>query len=115
MEDEQLLVSRLLHQLGAEDPQQHFAILCAVRAHLERGGARRAKHTFPALAFCGLEVGWGAWPRRREALALRLPAWSAAGPLGMPGPLRVRCAGASPRIIPLQRRPQTRIQHQLNK
>jgi vacuolar protein sorting-associated protein 35 len=61
-------VSRLLHQLGAEDPQQHFAILCAVRGHLERGGPRRARHTFPALAFCGLEVG-GAQPGPRGALS----------------------------------------------
>jgi len=59
MEDEQLLVARLLHQLTAEDPQRHFAILKAVRAHLERGGARRMRHTFPALAFCGLEVRGG--------------------------------------------------------
>ncbi|KIZ01214.1 hypothetical protein MNEG_6746 [Monoraphidium neglectum] len=56
MEDEQLLVSRLLHQLASDDPQKHFAILAAVRTHLERGGPRRMRHTFPALAFCALEV-----------------------------------------------------------
>ncbi|KAI8469398.1 MAG: vacuolar protein sorting-associated protein 35 [Monoraphidium minutum] len=56
LEDEQLLVSRLLHQLAADDPRRHYAILAAVRGHLERGGPRRMRHTFPALAFCGLEV-----------------------------------------------------------
>lgn len=67
MEDEQLLVSRLLHQLASDDPQQHFAILRAVRGHLERGGPRRMRHTLPALAFCGLEVGGG--PRSADVPA----------------------------------------------
>lgn len=49
-------MSRLLHQLSSDDPQLHFSILRTVRVHLERGGPRRMRHTFPALAFCGLEV-----------------------------------------------------------
>lgn len=61
LEDEQLLVARLLHQLRDDDPAAHFAILESVRGHLERGGPRRARLTYPSLAFCGLEVGGRGW------------------------------------------------------
>jgi vacuolar protein sorting-associated protein 35 len=42
--------------LSNEDPQKHFALLKAARAHLERGGPTRIAHTYPALIFCGLQI-----------------------------------------------------------
>ena len=56
LEEEQVLVARLLHQLSNDDPQKHFALLKAARAHLERGGPTRIAHTYPALIFCGLQI-----------------------------------------------------------
>eukprot|EP00882_Tetradesmus_deserticola_P010497 GHRQ01011088.1.p1 GENE.GHRQ01011088.1~~GHRQ01011088.1.p1 ORF type:complete len:692 (+),score=352.67 GHRQ01011088.1:265-2340(+) len=56
MEEEQVMVARMLHQLTAPTPGLQFAILRAARAHLELGGPARLKHTYPALAFCGLKA-----------------------------------------------------------
>jgi hypothetical protein len=55
-EEEQVMVARMLHQLTAPTPGLQFAILRAARAHLELGGPQRLKHTYPALAFCGLKA-----------------------------------------------------------
>ncbi|KAF6251478.1 vacuolar protein sorting-associated protein 35 [Scenedesmus sp. NREL 46B-D3] len=56
IEEEQVMVARMLHQLTAPTPGLQFAILRAARAHLELGGPARLKHTYPALAFCGLKA-----------------------------------------------------------
>lgn len=54
LEEEQVLVARLLHHLTADDPDTHYAILRAVHAQLLLGGPKRLKTTLPALIFCGL-------------------------------------------------------------
>uniref|UniRef100_A0A383WCT9 Vacuolar protein sorting-associated protein 35 n=1 Tax=Tetradesmus obliquus TaxID=3088 RepID=A0A383WCT9_TETOB len=56
IEEEQVMVARMLHQLTAPTPGLQFAILRAARAHLELGSPARLKHTYPALAFCGLKA-----------------------------------------------------------
>jgi vacuolar protein sorting-associated protein 35 len=56
IEEEQVMVARMLHQLTSPDPSLQFAILRAARAHLELGGPLRLRYTFPALAFCGLKA-----------------------------------------------------------
>lgn len=56
LEEEQLLVARLLHNLCSDSPDEHFKILLAARARLENGGPARLRHTFPALAFCALRI-----------------------------------------------------------
>lgn len=62
LEEEQLLVSCLLHRLPGGPPAARLAALEVARARLERGGPRRARLTLPALCFCGLEVRLGGWP-----------------------------------------------------
>lgn len=56
VEEEQVLVARLLHSLYNDDPATHFAILATARAELMAGGPRRTRHTLPALGFCTLQV-----------------------------------------------------------
>ena len=56
VEEEQVLVARLLHSLHNDDPATHFAILATARAELMPGGPRRTRHTLPALGFCTLQV-----------------------------------------------------------
>lgn len=56
MEEEQVMVARMLHQLTCDDLRSQFEILRAARAHLELGGPARMRHTLPALAFCALKA-----------------------------------------------------------
>lgn len=59
------MVARMLHQLMCSDPQLQFEILRAARSHLELGGPARLRHTFPALAFCGLKAIRGITTRKK--------------------------------------------------
>jgi hypothetical protein len=56
IEEEQVMVARMLHQLTCDDLRLQFAILRAARGHLELGGPARMRHTLPALAFCALKA-----------------------------------------------------------
>lgn len=56
LDEEQVLVARLLHHLRSDDPDTHFAILGAVRQQLLEGGPLRMRTTLPALVFCGLAL-----------------------------------------------------------
>ncbi|GLI69968.1 hypothetical protein VaNZ11_014715 [Volvox africanus] len=56
LEEEQVLVARLLHHLRSPDPGTHFAILKISQQQLLVGGPRRLRTTLPALVFCGLEL-----------------------------------------------------------
>ncbi|KAG2501801.1 hypothetical protein HYH03_000301 [Edaphochlamys debaryana] len=56
LEEEQLLVARLLHHLRSADPDTHFAILATAQRQLNEGGPRRLRTTLPALVFCGLAL-----------------------------------------------------------
>jgi vacuolar protein sorting-associated protein 35 len=56
MEEEQVMVARMLHQLTCDDLRSQFEILRAARTHLELGGPARMRHTLPALAFCALKA-----------------------------------------------------------
>ncbi len=56
LDEEQVLVARLLHHLRSDDPDTHFAILGAVRQQLLVGGPLRMRTTLPALVFCGLAL-----------------------------------------------------------
>ncbi|GAX84024.1 hypothetical protein CEUSTIGMA_g11449.t1 [Chlamydomonas eustigma] len=56
IEEEQVLVARLIHSLFHEDPVIHHAILSLAKSELMHGGARRVRHTLPALGFCALQI-----------------------------------------------------------
>ncbi|EFJ43527.1 subunit of Retromer complex [Volvox carteri f. nagariensis] len=56
LDEEQVLVARLLHHLRSHDPDTHFAILKTAHQQLLEGGPRRLRTTLPALVFCGLEL-----------------------------------------------------------
>ncbi|GIL81964.1 hypothetical protein Vretimale_1517 [Volvox reticuliferus] len=74
LDEEQVLVARLLHRLRSPDPDTHFAILKIAQHQLLAGGPRRLRTTLPALVFCGLEL------HRKLARPLaRAPAAEAAG------------------------------------
>jgi vacuolar protein sorting-associated protein 35 len=66
MEEEQVMVARMLHQLSCDDLRLQFAILRAARAHLELGGPARMRHTLPALAFCALKALRRLLPQTKE-------------------------------------------------
>lgn len=51
LEEEQVLLARLLHWLTSPHPDTHAAILRATHAALLRGGPRRLRTTLTALAF----------------------------------------------------------------
>eukprot|EP00879_Flechtneria_rotunda_P029400 GHRR01031802.1.p1 GENE.GHRR01031802.1~~GHRR01031802.1.p1 ORF type:complete len:393 (+),score=183.36 GHRR01031802.1:632-1810(+) len=71
LEEEQVMVARMLHQLTSPNPSLQFAILRAVKAHLELGGPSRLRYTFPALVFCGLKALRGlaaASPQQQQQL-----------------------------------------------
>ncbi|GFR39847.1 hypothetical protein Agub_g344, partial [Astrephomene gubernaculifera] len=54
LDEEQVLVARLLHCLASPHPDTHFAILTTAHQQLLAGGPRRLRTTVPALVFCGL-------------------------------------------------------------
>lgn len=69
MEEEQVMVARMLHQLMCDDLRLQFAILRAARTHLELGGPARMRHTLPALAFCALKALRRLLPGQSDAAA----------------------------------------------
>ena len=56
IEEEQVLVARLIHSLYNDDPAVHHAILLTAKEELMPGGPRRTRYTLPALGFCTLQV-----------------------------------------------------------
>ncbi|PNW88440.1 hypothetical protein CHLRE_01g029650v5 [Chlamydomonas reinhardtii] len=56
LDEEQVLVARLLHHLRSDDPDTHFTILSVAHDQLLAGGPRRLRTTLPSLVFCGLAL-----------------------------------------------------------
>ncbi|KAG2444706.1 hypothetical protein HXX76_001450 [Chlamydomonas incerta] len=87
LDEEQVLVARLLHHLRAEDPDTHFTILSVAHDQLLAGGPRRLRTTLPSLVFCGLAL-------HRRLVAARAAAAAAAGGGGGSAAAAAPAAGA---------------------
>lgn len=71
LEEEQVLLARLLHWLTSPHPDTHAAILRATHAALLRGGPRRLRTTLTALAFQTLVLHRWAWVPCKHAASHR--------------------------------------------
>ena len=56
IEEEQVLVAKLIHSLYNDDAAIHHAILLTAKEELMPGGPRRTRHTLPALGFSTLQL-----------------------------------------------------------
>ena len=56
IEEEQVLVAKLIHSLYNDDATVHHAILLTAKEELMPGGSRRTRHTLPALGFSTLQI-----------------------------------------------------------
>ncbi|CAM8972218.1 unnamed protein product [Rhodiola kirilowii] len=54
--EEQNSVARLIHKFHNDDPEEMFKIICTVKSHIMKGGAKRRTFTVPPLVFSALRV-----------------------------------------------------------